>query len=157
MLGKTPCFKKLLYSNWIALIIDHPHISIVLTEMSSCSLALFWSKIWIIFEIFSALQRWSRTAATSKIELFVIIVNGCHKVLHVGCCSSPRPASALMSVVLSRIVVLNYKVSGRVLSLDDLAWYCLLKKSLKILAFSSKFVTSLLVTNKGGMIGAFFQ
>ena len=37
----------------------------------------------------------SRTAATSKMELFVIIVNGYyHKVLHLGCCSSPRSASA---------------------------------------------------------------
>ena len=44
-----------------------------------------------------------RTAATSKMERFVIIVNGLehfviivnyyHKVLHLGCCSSPRSAS----------------------------------------------------------------
>ena len=31
----------------------------------------------------------SRAAATSKMERFVIIV----KALHLGCCSSPRPAS----------------------------------------------------------------
>ena len=36
----------------------------------------------------------SRTAATSKMERFVIIVNGYyHKVLHLGCCSSPRSTS----------------------------------------------------------------
>ena len=39
----------------------------------------------------------SRTAATSKIELFMIIkkeaVNYYHKVLHLGCCSSPRSVS----------------------------------------------------------------
>ena len=41
----------------------------------------------------------SRTAATSKMEHFVTIVNGWklltiyHKVLHRGCCSSPRSAS----------------------------------------------------------------
>ena len=43
----------------------------------------------------------SRTAATSKVELFVIIVkrleavNYYHKELHLGCCSSPRSASAV--------------------------------------------------------------
>ena len=45
----------------------------------------------------------SRTAATSKMERFVMIVNGWkpltiitksyHKALHLGCCSSPRSAS----------------------------------------------------------------
>ena len=40
----------------------------------------------------------SRTAATSKMKHFVIIVNGkkpltYHKELHLGCCSSPRSAS----------------------------------------------------------------
>ena len=35
----------------------------------------------------------SRTAATSKMERFVIIVNYYHKALHLGCCSSPRSAS----------------------------------------------------------------
>ena len=41
----------------------------------------------------------SRTAATSKIELFVVIVNSLksviyyHKELHFGCCSSTRSAS----------------------------------------------------------------
>ena len=39
----------------------------------------------------------SRAAATSKMERFVIIVNGLansyHKALHLGCCSSPRSAS----------------------------------------------------------------
>ena len=36
----------------------------------------------------------SETAATSKMELFVIIVNGCHKVLYLGCYSSPRSAAS---------------------------------------------------------------
>ena len=35
----------------------------------------------------------SRTAATSKIERFVIIVNCYYKALHLGCCSNPRSAS----------------------------------------------------------------
>ena len=38
----------------------------------------------------------SRTAATSKMERFVIIVNGVnyyHKTLHLGCCISPRSDS----------------------------------------------------------------
>ena len=46
----------------------------------------------------------SRTAATSKMERFVIIVNGWkleavnyyHKVLHLGYCSSPRSASGTL-------------------------------------------------------------
>ena len=33
------------------------------------------------------------TAATSKMERFVIIVNYYHKVFRLGCCSSPRSAS----------------------------------------------------------------
>ena len=45
----------------------------------------------------------SRAAATSKMERFVIIVNGWkleavnyyHKALHLGCCSSPRSASGM--------------------------------------------------------------
>ena len=48
----------------------------------------------------------SRAAATSKIEHFVIIVNGWklkavnyyHKALHLGCCSSPRSASAIIKI-----------------------------------------------------------
>ena len=36
----------------------------------------------------------SRTAATFKMELFGIIVNGFHhKELHLGCCSSSRSSS----------------------------------------------------------------
>ena len=37
----------------------------------------------------------TRTAATSKMERFVITVNGFYypKALHFGCCSSPRSAS----------------------------------------------------------------
>ena len=37
----------------------------------------------------------SRAAATSKMGRFGIIVNGFHKALHLGCCSSPRSASAV--------------------------------------------------------------
>ena len=43
----------------------------------------------------------SRAAATSKMERFVIIVNGLavvnyyHKALHLGYCSSPRSASGV--------------------------------------------------------------
>ena len=51
----------------------------------------------------------SRTAAISKMERFVIIVNGFqlpavnyyHKALHLGCCSSPRSASSYCSTVES--------------------------------------------------------
>ena len=45
----------------------------------------------------------SRTAATSKMELFVIIVlpavNYYHKVLHLGYCSSPRSTSEIIGRV----------------------------------------------------------
>ena len=46
-----------------------------------------------IFENYS--RGGSRTAATSKVELFVIIeaVKYHHKELHLGCCNSPRSAS----------------------------------------------------------------
>ena len=55
------------------------------------------TKVWIRFK-----NRWmdggrgeSRTAATPKMERFVMTVNGFdyHKALHLGCCSSPRSAS----------------------------------------------------------------
>ena len=47
----------------------------------------------------------SRTAATSKMEHFAIIVNGYyHKALHLGCCSSPRSTS----VPLDFLVLLLY-------------------------------------------------
>ena len=48
----------------------------------------------------SLLRGGFRTAATSKMELFVIIVNGWKpltiitKELHLGCCSSPKSACA---------------------------------------------------------------
>ena len=45
------------------------------------------------FEKPKATRHGSRTAATSKMERFVIIVNYYHKALHLGCCSSPRSAS----------------------------------------------------------------
>ena len=49
----------------------------------------------------------SRTAATPKVELFVIIVNGLkpltyyQKELHLGCCSSPRSASVIAVITMS--------------------------------------------------------
>ena len=61
-----------------------------------------------------------------------------------------------MLTVLKWFVVSNDKVSGRVLWLD-IGGHCLLKKLIKILAFSTKFVISLLLINKKRMIGAFFQ
>ena len=48
-------------------------------------------------QMYLVIRGGSRTATTSKMEHFVIIVNGLlnyyHKVLHLGCCSSPRSAS----------------------------------------------------------------
>ena len=44
----------------------------------------------------------SRAAATSKMECFVKAVNYYHKALHLGCCSSPRSASAY-KVIFSKI------------------------------------------------------
>ena len=44
----------------------------------------------------------SRTAATSKMERFVIIVNAVnyyHKALHLGCFNSPRSASDYSSII----------------------------------------------------------
>ena len=57
---------------------------------------LFLCRIWAAWQMH---RGGSRTAATFKMELFVIIVNGLtvnyyHKVLHLGCCSSPRSASS---------------------------------------------------------------
>ena len=50
--------------------------------------------VYFIPKIISTVTRGgSRTAATSKMELFVIIVNYYHRVLHLGCCSSPRSVS----------------------------------------------------------------
>ena len=51
----------------------------------------------------------SRTAATSKMECFMIIVNGLeavsyyHKALHLGCCSSPRSASEYYNVAIQHL------------------------------------------------------
>ena len=42
-----------------------------------------------------------RTAATSKMELFVIIVNGWKVAGNLGCCSSPRSASEKSSQPLT--------------------------------------------------------
>ena len=56
----------------------------------------------LIGKTMTGLREGSRTASTSKMELFVIIVNSYHKELYLnsyhnelylGCCSSPRSAS----------------------------------------------------------------
>ena len=54
----------------------------------------------------------SRTAATSKIEQFVIIVqlpavNYYHKALHLGCCSSPRSTSDNLPLHTKKIIKLD--------------------------------------------------
>ena len=50
----------------------------------------------------------SRAAATSKMECFVKAVNYYHKALHLGCCSSPRSASAPCYFILD-IVFIKYQ------------------------------------------------
>ena len=42
----------------------------------------------------------SKTAATSKMERFLIIVNYYHKALHLGYCSRPRSVSAFDFLIL---------------------------------------------------------
>ena len=51
----------------------------------------------------------SRTAAKSKIDRFVTIVNYYHKTLHLGCCSSPRSASDLTESKIFRTDFHLYK------------------------------------------------
>ena len=52
-------------------------------ENSALNVMIFWSKL---------IRGGSRTAATSRMELPA--VNYYHKVLHLGCCNSPRSAFA---------------------------------------------------------------
>ena len=60
----------------------------------------------------------SKTTATSKTERFVIIVNGFqlpavnyyHKVLHLGCCSSPRSGSDFFIIVLPNVLFLKKNI-----------------------------------------------
>ena len=50
------------------------------------------------------------TAAASRMELFVIIVNGFHhKVLHLGCCSSPRSTffSEIFNFLINYLIFTN--------------------------------------------------
>ena len=57
----------------------------------------------------------SRTAAGSKMQLFVIIVNYYHKVLHLGCCSSPRSASDMHpNLFIILFVKLDYLIGKKV-------------------------------------------
>ena len=63
----------------------------------------------------------SSTAATSKMELFMIIYNGFqavnyyHKELYLGCCSSPRSASRYIFLkfqrfcYISKIIIKNFR------------------------------------------------
>ena len=64
-------------------------------KFHSVSLPLKNSKTFLfLFFCDSTVQsRLSRTAATSKMECFVIAVNYYHKALHPGCCRSLRSAS----------------------------------------------------------------
>ena len=76
----------------------------------------------ILILLFEKYRGKSRTAATSKMEPFVIIVNGAlcdnslrypaakyyHKALHFGCCSSPRSASEIVTSVVSLKNLLQY-------------------------------------------------
>ena len=61
-----------------------------------------------ICQIYPKPRGGSRTAVTSKMELFVIILNYYHKVLHLGCCSSPRSASeAYQATTEERIEIIS--------------------------------------------------
>ena len=63
----------------------------------------------------------SKAAATSKMECFVIIVNGFrlpavnyyHKALHIGCCSSPRSASALVAKRNHVLLTFSFSLSSQ--------------------------------------------
>ena len=60
----------------------------------------------VIPTLLNASRGGSRTAATSKMERFVVIVNGYyHKALHLGSCSSSRSASG----ILCQVVIVNYR------------------------------------------------
>ena len=64
----------------------------------------------------------SRAAATCKMERFVIIVNGWkleavsyyHKALHLGCCSSPRSASVIVTLMTQKACTAFYMVTERI-------------------------------------------
>ena len=66
-----------------------------------------------IFKYSDQVRGGSKTAATSKMEHFVILVNGwkplnyCHKALYLGCCSSPRSASAKLELNLDLLSTCN--------------------------------------------------
>ena len=69
----------------------------------------------LIFQNVSRTRGGSRTATTYKMERFVIIaaaVNYYHKALHLGCCSSPRPASDYRKYTLPVEYTLNHLFSG---------------------------------------------
>ena len=66
--------------------------------------AIYNGKIWQTREIFRGV---SRTAATSKMVRFVIIVNGWK--FHLGCCSSPRSASDICHIARSFQAKLVYR------------------------------------------------
>ena len=69
---------------------------------------VFYDNLAMSLQHFLAMFRGgSRTAATSKMERFVIIVNGFQpltiitKALHLGCCSSPRSASDVATTIFT--------------------------------------------------------
>ena len=66
-----------------------------------------------VFELF---RDRSRAVATSKMRRFVIIVNGFHKALHLGCCSSPR--SAFVLVFQEWLVIRWQFIVPRTLNID---------------------------------------
>ena len=70
----------------------------------------------------------SRTAAKSKLELFVLIVNGFQPLtiitkLHLGCCSSPRYATehTEKAVIISTICSNYSNISDKNLPWDSLS------------------------------------
>ena len=73
---------------------------------------------WLTFWNFLVIRGGSRTATTSQMELFVIIVNGWnpltifHKLRHLGWCSSPRSASGyrLYALYLHTFIIIYPKV-----------------------------------------------
>ena len=56
-------------------------------------LVLHYNKYMQLYQKRDSSRGGFRAAATSKMERFVIIVNGYHKAVHLGYCSSPRSAS----------------------------------------------------------------
>ena len=83
------------------------YVTCKLQDCMFCVMCSLKTKLVFIENFFIYYSVRSRTAATSKMERFVIIINGWkplwyisavnyyHKAPHLGCCNSPRSASAL--------------------------------------------------------------